>query len=256
MMTITGECMKTFAFKSLILLIIGCFAATAQAAAPKQLTEDDVVAIVKRVIKEQPELIITSLQSMKEHEQASQMQKSKDAIKTNLPALTKNPMAPTGGNPNGDVTVIEFFDYHCGYCKRMLPVMKQLIDEDKKVKVVFKELPILSEDSRTAAQAAIAVNRIAPKKYFDYHTKLMAHNGSFTEENLASYAVDLGIDKSAFTKSFNDPKVATYLNEVMDLARVMDIQGTPAIIIGTQFFPGATDLASIKAAIAQQRSAK
>lgn len=243
-------------FVPLALAAALAFTLPAQAAAPKQLTEDDVVAIVKRVIKEQPELIITSLQSMREHEQATAQQKSLDAIKTNLPALTKNPMSPVAGNPNGDVTVVEFFDYHCGYCKRMLPVVKQLIEEDKKVKVVFKELPILSEDSRTAAQAAIAVNRIAPKKYFDYHTKLMAHNGAFTEENLASYAADLGIDKATFTKNFQDPKVAAYLNEVMDLARILDIQGTPAIIIGTQFLPGATDLATIKAAIAKERGAK
>ncbi len=229
------------------------FATTAQAAVPKQLTEDDVVAIVKRVIKEQPELILGSLQAMKQNEQAGAQQKAADAVKENFAALTKNPMSPVAGNPNGDVAVVEFFDYHCGYCKRMLPVVKQLISEDKNVKVVFKELPILSEDSRTAAQGAIAVNRIAPKKYFDYHQKLMAHSGTYTEANLTQYAVDLGIDKAAFAKSFNDPKVAAYLSEVTDLARKMEIQGTPAVVVGNQFFPGATDLETIKAAIAKER---
>ncbi len=232
------------------------FAATAQAATPKQLTEDDVVAIVKRVIKEQPELIISSLQSMKEHEQAGAAQRAQDAVKSNLAALTKNPLSPVVGNPNGDVTVIEFFDYHCGYCKRMLPVVKSLIEEDKNVKVIFKELPILSEDSRTAAQASTALFSIAPKKYFEYHTKLMAHTGSYTQENLTQYAVDLGVDKAAFTKAFTDAKISKYLQEVTELAQKMEIQGTPAVVVGGQLYPGAIDLATLKTAVAKARGEK
>ena len=222
----------------------------------KNLTEDDVVAIVKRVIKEQPEIIIESLESMKSREQANAQKKQTETLKTSKDALFKNPLTPFIGNPKGDVTVVEFFDYHCGYCKRMLPVMQELVKQDKNVKVLFKEFPILSEDSGLAARAALAVNKLSPKRYFDYHTKLMNHKGEFTEDALLKYADEVGVDRESVRKESNAEWVTKYLAEVRGLASKLDIQGTPAMIIDSQIFPGATDLDTLKAAIAKARAAK
>ena len=239
--------------------LLTCTAAVLLLAAPahaqsKALTEDDVVAIVKRVIKEQPELIIDSLESMKARESANSQQKQAATLKTSKAALTQNPLSPFIGNPKGDVVVVEFFDYHCGYCKRMLPVMQELVKSDKNVKVVFKEFPILSEDSGLAARAALAVNKVAPKKYFEYHGKLMNHKGEFTEESLLKYADELSIDREAVRKEANAEWITKYLGEIRSLAQKLDIQGTPAMIVGDQILPGATDVDTLKGLIAKARA--
>jgi protein-disulfide isomerase len=222
----------------------------------KTLTEDDVVAIVKRVIREQPELIIESLENMKAREMASSQQRQAESLKKYKNELTKDSKSPAIGNPKADVTVVQFFDYHCGYCKRMVPVVEELVKADKNVKVIFKEFPILSEDSGLAARAALAVNKLAPDLYFDYHKKLMQHRGEYNQAVLTRYATDLKINADKFTSEVNAEWVTSTLAEVRKLAQALDIQGTPAMVVGDQVLPGATDIATLKDMVKKARAAK
>lgn len=236
---------------------LGLFTSVAMLAlastAHAEMTEKQVEAIVKRVIQEQPDLIVKSLQAMQAKAAAEQEANAAKAIKDNHKSLTQNKLAPTAGNPKGDVTIVEFFDYHCGYCKRMLPVVQEIIKADKNVKVVFQEYPILSPDSVTAAKAALAVNKINPKKYMDYHAKLMSNQGRFSEATLIKFAEDVGVDGAKVKEVMNSKEIAKYLDEVKALGEKVGVRGTPAMVIGEEFYPGALGADEVKAAIAKAR---
>jgi len=221
------------------------------------MTDADVEAIVKKVIANNPELLVKSLQSYEAKEQAAKASKAAQNITALQGDLNDNPNSPSVGNPNGDVTVVEFFDYHCGYCKHFYPTVSQLIEQDKKVRVVFKEFPILSADSGVAAKAALAVNSIDPSKYFAFHTALMESTGSFDMSMLTEKAKEVGIDKETFLKAMKNPELSHELDHNKELAQALGIGGTPVIIIGTQFMPGAIsyDMLKDKVAIAR-KSAK
>jgi protein-disulfide isomerase len=231
-------------------LLLGSVAAHAQ---EKPLTSAEVEAIVKKVIADNPELIVKSLQAYEAKEHAETLSKATQNIKSSQDDLNHNPDSPSAGNPKGDVTVVEFFDYHCGYCKRFFPALAKLMDEDKQIRIVFKEFPILAEDSATASKAALAVNSIDKKKYLAYHSALMQSSGSFTLDMLTEEANKLGISKAAFEKALKNPGIEKELDHNKELAQALGISGTPVIIVGTQFIPGAVGLDTLKEKIAAAR---
>jgi len=231
-----------------------CFAfgATAQ---EKPLTNADVEAMVKKVIAENPDLIMKSVESYQMKQQAQAAVKASDSITSMQNDIVNDPNSPSVGNPKGDVTVVEFFDYHCGYCKHFFPLLTRLLDEDKNVRVVFKEFPILSEDSILAAKAALAVSKLDKTKYFSYHTALMKSSGQFTMEMLTDKAKELGIDPDAFKKAMESPDIANELAHTKDLTQSLNIAGTPALIIGSDLTPGAIEMDVLKAKVAAARAA-
>jgi protein-disulfide isomerase len=179
------------------------FAAPVQAAdafTAEQKTE--IQKIVAEYLRDNPQAIIDSVNGMRAKEEKEMQEKAEANIGKFLPMLTAAD-APSIGNPKGDVTVVEFFDYHCGYCKRALPDVNALIQDDKNVRVVFHEMPILSADSQTAALWALAAHKQG--KYFEFHSKLMTTQGTLNEAALTKIGTDLGLDmdklkaKSALT---------------------------------------------------------
>jgi protein-disulfide isomerase len=222
----------------------------------KPLTKADVEAIVKQVIKDNPDFVLQTLVNYEKREDLAKMAKMALNVKKMQGKIKDDPRAPVIGNPNGDVTVVEFFDYHCGYCKRFMPEITQLLQDDKNVRVVFKEFPILREDSETAARAALAVNQIDKSKYLDYHILLMKTNDDFTDEVLAGRAKQIGIDPDAFKKAFNDPELKKDLANNKALADSVGITGTPGLIIGTQVLPGAVGYDKLKSTIASVRDSQ
>jgi protein-disulfide isomerase len=227
------------------------FSATTQAS-EKPLTSTEVEALVKKVIAEHPELLIQSLNSYSNKENLAAAGKAKEKIGTLQSELKHDAFSPIAGNPHGEVTVVEFFDYHCGYCKHFYPLISQLIDEDKNVRVIFKEYPILSEDSELAAKAALAVNSIDPKKYFGFHSALMKASGHFDMEMLTGVAREAGIDEGDFKKAMDNPGIDKEIQHTRQLAQSLQINGTPAIIIGTSLIPGAIGMDELKAKVAQE----
>ena len=156
------------------------------------LEEKRVIEIVRNYLTDNPEILVemtTELDKRQAEEQAAQQSKT---ISDNKDALFRSKLSFTGGNPDGDVTLVEFFDYNCGYCKRALPDIVKLVDEDFKVRLVLKELPIFGEDSEAAAKGALAAMK--QNKYFEMHQKLYSESGKADKEKVLKVAGELGLD--------------------------------------------------------------
>jgi protein-disulfide isomerase len=155
------------------------------------------------------------------------------------------------GNPKGDVTVVEFFDYRCGYCKRVTPVLKELMAGDPNLRVVFKELPILSPESNLAAKAALAAE--AQGKYLPFHEALMASDSSLSMPDILQLATALKLDTAKLQADMNKPEIQAAIQKNHALAQAVGITGTPAFIIGPELVPGAIELPALKELIAKAR---
>jgi protein-disulfide isomerase len=244
-------CASLFATAALALTVFLPMNASAEEA--KAMSKPEMEALVKKVIQENPDLIFQTLLDYQNKTEANRMSRATLNMAKMQDKISHDPHSPSIGNPNGDVTIIEFFDYHCGYCKRFFPEIPKLLEEDKNVRFVFKEFPILSPDSALAARAALAVHTIDSKKYFDYHIELMNARGSFTEKSLTEIATHIGIAPEAFKKAFDAPEVMAYLNETKKEAESLGIQATPAVIVGTQLLPGAVPYEDLKERIDEVR---
>lgn len=165
--------------------------------------------------------------------------------------LLEDPDAPTIGNINGDVTVYEFFDYRCPYCKRVASDVMKLVDEDPGIRVVFKEFPVLGEDSVTAAKAALAAHKQG--KYVAMHKILMEHRGDFALDNLAELAVRAGIDADLMIKDMSSPDIAAHIQRNEALAVLLSIRGTPGFLIGRFLVPGAISYAEMRQLVQESR---
>ena len=180
-----------------------------------------------------------------------------DAARLNLASyreeLLNDPAAPVAGNPNGDVTLVEFFDYHCTYCKRVMPAMMQSLGEDPGLRIVYKEFPILGPDSVIASRAALAVHRIVPDTYLDFHIALMSSRARLNEMRILGIAEELGIDTDALQAEMKNPEIAAIIERNRALAEALGINGTPGFVIGDRVIPGAIDIETMRGLIAEAR---
>lgn len=214
-----------------------------QASASSSLNDTqraEVEAIAKKVITDNPDLVMTSLQGMQEKMRQKQMEVAAKGLKE-YKADLYNENSPAAGAESPVVTVVEFFDYHCGYCKKVTPVIRDVLAKNKDVRVIFKEFPILSPDSRNASRAALAVWRLKPEKYFEYHQMMMDHRAEYSIPSLQDYASKIGVDGKDLEKEMNSDWVNKELEQVASLAQKLALQGTPAIIVGEELIPGAVD---------------
>ncbi len=203
------------------------------------LDEKKIVAVVHDYLTKNPEILVEMTTELDKRQQAEQASQQEKVISDNADALFRSPMSYSAGNPNGDVTVVEFFDYNCGFCKRALPDLVKLIDSDDKVKVVFKELPIFGEESEAAAKAALAAGKQG--KYFEMHQRLYADPGKADKDKALRAAAELGLDVPQLEKDMEDPAIQQALDETKDLAQKLGLQGTPLYLIGDRIVPGAPD---------------
>ena len=208
--------------------------------APGQaLQEKEVIDIVHNYLTKNPEVLVEMTTELDKRQAAEQAEKQQKVISDNANALFRSPLAFVAGNPDGDVTVVEFFDYNCGYCKRALPDVVKLVDNDSKVRLVLKELPIFGEDSEAAAKAALAAHKQG--KYFEMHQKLFSEPGKSDKEKALRIAGELGLDTAQLEKDMADPEVQKSLDEAKELAQKLGLQGTPLYLIGDRVIPGAPD---------------
>jgi protein-disulfide isomerase len=219
----------------------------------RQQSEMATKAIVEKVISENPELITKSLraaQAKKTAATVAEVAKDYSLIERDL---KDHPNFPVAGNPAGDVTVVEFFDYHCGYCKHFVPTLKELIEDDHNIRVVFKEFPILSDDSAVLAKAALAVNRIDPSKYYAFHVALMDAKDSLTPPVVAQMARDAGIDPEKFTSAVNDKSLDEEIARNKRLGDQLTLNFTPAVIVAGKLVSGNPTLDVLKEVVAKAR---
>jgi protein-disulfide isomerase len=202
---------------------------------PEQRTA--IEAIIKDYLISNPEVMLeiqTALESRMEELQAKRL---KAAIAGMADQIYRSPDAPVAGNPNGDVTIVEFFDYNCGYCKRAFVDIAKVVEKDPKVKLVLKELPILSKGSEEATRVALAAK--AQGKYWEVHRALLVMRGQASEQTALAAAEKLGLDMTKLKADMKSDAVTQEITRVRELAQSMGIQGTPHFLVADRAIAGA-----------------
>jgi len=224
----------------------------AQPAPQPPLDKEAVREIVREYLLEQPEIIEEAIRELQARQQADRMARTRDALAANRTALVDHPMSPVSGNPDGDVTLVEFFDYQCGYCKRSLGTVVELIESDPELRIVWKDFPVLGEVSTFAALASMAAQKQG--LYLEFHKALMGASGRLTEESVMETASRVGLDVERLQQDMADPEIVAYLQDTQRLAEELGIGGTPAFVIGNTLVPGAVDGATLRRLIGEARS--
>ena len=201
-----------------------------------ELSDSDVKRLALEAILENPEIIMQAIQLLQQREDQAKAEAIGSVLENQRELLEQDPNAPVIGNPEGDVTVVEFFDYNCPYCKRAAPVVKNVIAGDSEVRVVYREWPILGEGSDFAARAALASRNQG--KYEEFHWALMALNGRATEASVLKVVRELGLDEDQLRADMEAPEVDAHIQISMELARQLGFSGTPSFVIGDALAPG------------------
>lgn len=206
-------------------------------------------AVVKRVIADNPQLLADSLQSLQRKRYEEQAAKAKEGVSKFKDQIFGDENSPVVGDKDAKIAVVQFYDYHCGYCKKVAPTFQKLLDNHSDVKVIFKEFPILSEDSKSAARAALAISKLSPSKYFDFHQLLMGTQGAYSEDKLKELAGKVGVNGDELWKAMQEDWVSQQLQDVAELAGNLGVGGTPAIIVGNELIPGAIEYDALEAKV-------
>ncbi len=236
-------------------LVVGAGVAHADDPPPLNDKQQDAVKkIVHDYLMDHPEVMMEALQAYREKERLASEDAAKKALVQRADALQHDPNSVVLGNPDGDVTVVEFFDYHCPYCKAMADSTIDAVKADGKVRLVMKELPILGPDSVFASRAAIASRK--QHLYTEFHQALMHLKGPLNEGSVMQTAAAVGINVDKLKKDMNDPEVETIISANLDLAHAINIDGTPGWVIGDKSTSGAMSPQSFKQLIDQARKPK
>ena len=209
---------------------------TANAAEFNDGQRQEIETVVKNYLLAHPELLREMMQILEQKEKLAEEEQRKNGLVKNADQVFRDKADFVAGNPNGNVTMVEFFDYNCPWCKRAFPEIMTLLDEDKELKFVLKEFPILGPDSEYAAKAAIAAGKQG--KYLKMHTALYQHEGKVTSEIVNEIAADLGVNMDQLKKDMDDPETARTIARNRELAQSLAINGTPAFIIDDKLSPG------------------
>ena len=200
------------------------------------LSEDRVKELVLEAIRENPEIVLEAVQIIEQREQARQAAAAASVLSENRDLLENDPNAPVLGNPDGDVTVVEFFDYNCPYCRRVKPHIEALLDEDPNVKLVYREWPILGDGSVFAARAALAAREQG--KYEEFHWALMGMQGRAEEASVIQVAQEIGLDIAQLRRDMQVPEIDAHIAASMEMSRLLGFNGTPSFVIGDALVPG------------------
>ena len=218
----------------------------------------DIETIVRDYLLAHPEVLEEAMAELNKRQTAAEAEKQKASVATNAETIFNSPRGVVLGNKDGDVSFVEFFDYNCGYCKRAMADMLDLMKTDPKLKVVLKEFPVLSQGSVEAAQVAVAVRMQDPtgKKYLDFHQKLLGGRGAADKARAMAAAKDAGLDTARIENDLASPEVRATIEEIFKLAEAMGMNGTPSYVIGKQVVIGAVGLDNLKEKIGVARCGK
>ena len=210
--------------------------------------------MIETYLMNNPDILQKVSEALQVRQQAAQAAASKVLVADNRAAIFDDPDQVVLGNPKGDVTLVEMFDYNCGYCRGALPDLAALLTEDKNLRVVLKEFPILSRESVDAARIAVLVNEKRPADYWTFHQALFTARGQVNGDTALDAAAALGLSRVDLALRAGDPEVAAVLQKSYDLAKKLDVSGTPTYIIGDEIIPGAIRLDELKSRIANMRA--
>ena len=243
---------------ALVALALGATPLAASAQSFSDTQRGDIEVIIKNYLVSHPEVLEEAMAELNKRQAAEESQKHEASVSENASTIFNSPRGVVLGNKDGDVTFVEFFDYNCGYCKRAMSDMLDLMKTDPKLKVVLKEFPVLSPGSVEAAQVAVAVRMQDPtgKKYLDLPQKLLGGRGPADKAHALAAAKDAGLDMARLEKDMATPEVKATIDENFKLAEAMGMNGTPSYVIGKQIVVGAVGLDGLKEKIGVARCGK
>jgi len=223
--------------------------ATAQEFTPQQ--NEQIQKMIQEYLLKNPQDLREAIIGLQAYELTQQQKAARMALVTEEKSLYGSSVSYVGGNPNGDVTLIEFFDYNCGFCRRSMKDLMTLIDTDPNLKVIFKEFPILGEGSFFAARAAVA--SMKQGKYVEFHMAMMQIRGTADKKNVLEIAEEVGLDVRKLVTEMQAPYITEEINDVLRVASAIGVNGTPAYIVGDSVISGAVGLAELRRQISEVR---
>jgi protein-disulfide isomerase len=215
----------------------------------------EIGAIVKEYLLANPEVMQDVMAEMEKRQQAAENEKHRAAVAENKATLFSSPHQVVLGNPQGNVTMVEFFDYNCGFCKRAMSDMFDLIKTDSNLKFVLKEFPVLGEGSVEAARVAVAARMqdTTGKKYVEFHQKLLGARGAADKMRALAVAKEVGFDMARIEKDMNSDEVKKTIDENLKLAEALGVNGTPSYVVGEEVVIGAVGIDTLREKIAAER---
>jgi protein-disulfide isomerase len=245
---------------TLLCLILNVPAVLAQQppSSPNPANKSEIEQIVKDYIMKHPEVVLDSVRAYQERERAAQQQKAKDAIVTRQSELLRDPASPStkpiADQPANEVTIVEFFDYRCGFCKKVNPTLLKFVADHPNVRLVFKEFPILGPESVVASKAALAAERQG--KYLQFHQTMMASSAPVTTATVEQTGKDIGLDVNRMKADMESPEVAAVIAKNTELATALNVTATPTFVVGSEVYSGALDAAGFQNLIAKSQAKK
>ncbi len=246
-------------------LILGLSFVLSVGAAPAAATDitamnagetDAFRAAVRAYLLENPEVLLEAIAILEQRETAAQDVNDSALVQVNAEALFNDGYSYVDGNPNGDLTIVEFVDYRCGYCRQAFPEVKELIESDGNIRLVLKEFPILGDDSILASRFAISTQVLfGDEAYGRVHDAMMTMRANVSEAALAGLADSLGLDGDAILAGMENPAVNQVISANHALAQRMAISGTPSFVVGDQMLRGYLPLAAMRSVVAEVRAA-
>jgi len=230
--------------------------AASPAAAFTDAEKKEIGAVIRDYLVQNPEVLQEAIAVLEQRQMVVESGQRTKAIGENKELLLNSPRGVVVGNPKGDVTLVEFFDYNCGYCKHALSDLQQLVKQDPNLRVVLKEYPVLGQPSVEAAQVAVAVRLAAPDKYMAFHQALLGARGTADRAKALAVAKEVGVDPAAIQKFAASPELNATLDESMKIGTALSLNGTPSYVVGDQAVIGAVGFDKLKAAIADARKAQ
>ncbi len=221
-------------------------------AGAQELTADEVKRLALEAIRENPQIIMEAVAILQAREEEAARSATAQVLSEQRLMLEQDPNAPVIGNPEGDVTLVEFFDYNCPYCKRAAPDVKTLLEFDDNVRIVYREWPILGEGSVFAARAALAARNQG--KYEEFHWAMMELNGRAEEASVLRVAAGLGIDIDRLKADMQSEDVEEHIQTSMNLASLLGFNGTPSWVIGDNLVPGLVAIDELQRLIEETRT--
>lgn len=242
---------KTIAASLALMMATASVPSSAFALDDKQ--KQEIGAFIKEYLIANPEILLDVQTALKTKQEQEQLSQAKAAITDNKEAIFQSVHDVTLGNPEGDVTIVEFYDYNCGYCKRALIDMDAILEKDKNVRFVLKELPILGPESLAAHKVSAAFRLVAPEKYGQFHRALLGGEDRATEETAVAVAVKLGVNEADLRARMENEPHDDAVKEAYTLANALGISGTPSYVIGDEAVFGAVGAQDLETKIANMR---
>ena len=201
-----------------------------------QLSDEEFTARVRTALVTEPEILQEAIYVLESRNRNNELNELQDAITRNYSLIESAPASFVGGNPDGDITIVEFFDYECGYCRRAMPAFDAMVAEDGNIRVIYFEMPILGERSQNASLMAVAADRQG--LYTEFHRAAMGADERLSQEVLMTIAVNIGLDMDQLRNDLADPEVAERVNANLNFAQAMQVSSTPTFVVAGEVVLG------------------